>query len=342
MRILITGGAGLIGQAIAKRHLEAGDDVYIYDTQINKYNDYSNLVGKDLTWTTWDKASLPKSIYTILCENEPFDIISNQAARVGVGQSQYYIEDYVFHNDFGTAKLIQCVVDSKRLPKLILHAGSMGPYGDAPYKLAVDEGFPKNPQSVYAVTKLAQEELLKVFSYAYGIPVVSLRYFSVYGTEQNPLNPYTGVLSIIANQLINNDKVELYDTGEQTRDLIHVEDVAEAHFLASRLENFSGFTPINIGTGKSHSIKSIAYLMEHLISNRTKDIVFNGKRRSGDIRHMMADISLAKKLLGWEPKHNLVEDIKAYCKYVLYNKEKFMVNTVKEEQENIIRKGLLK
>lgn len=333
MRILITGGAGLIGQAIARKHIELGDTVYIYDTQINIYNDYINLDGivldRDIT------------IKKALIESKP-DIISNQASRVGVGQSQYEILDYVHNNICSTAELIQAVVDLNHNVKRIIHAGSMGPYGDLPSGLRVDEDYGTNPESIYAVTKDAQEKLLKVFSKTYNIPTISLRYFSVYATNQTPLNPYTGVLSVIANQLLNNDKVEMYEDGSQTRDLINVEDIAEAHFVASR-KNLKQtlFIPINIATGVSTDLLYIAERMRDLLAPEKK-IIFNGKHRAGDVMHVDSDISLMINFLEWYPKYDIDTDIIEYCSYIEKNREKFTVrNTIKEEQTKIERLGLI-
>lgn len=342
MKLLITGGGGLIGQAIAKRHLSSGDSVFIYDTRINEYNDYSNLLGKDVTWINWENSNFQRSIHNVLEMYGPFDVISHQAALVGVGQSQYKISEYVYNNIQFTADLLQAMLDSQKLPKKIINAGSMGPYGNPDEaELPVDENYTQNPQSIYAVTKQAQENLLKVFSSAYSVSVFSLRYFSVYGTNQSPLNPYTGVLSVIGNQLLNSNKVELYEDGNQTRDLVHVDDVAEAHFLASRVDDIPFFTPINICTGASYSLAEIAYLMEDIIDSG-KPIVFTGQIRSGDIRDMLGDSSRARKILKWQPKHFLLEDIIEYCNFLMENGDKFTVgNTIQEEHTNIQSKGLI-
>lgn len=332
MKILITGGGGLIGQAIAKKHIAEGDEVYIYDTQVNKYNDYSNLVGR----------VLPTAFYSIadaIYDMKP-DIVSHHAALVGVGQSQYDIERYVSNNVGFTGELLQAVLLFNKKPIKIIHAGSMGPYGSYPENLAAHEDDFLHPVSIYAVTKLAQEELIRVFCESYRIPGISLRYFSVYGLQQSPLNPYTGVLSVIANMLLNNDKVELYEDGTQTRDLINVEDTANAHFLASRLSTSNNFMALNVGTGNSVSMEYVAEQMRNIIAPEKK-IVFNGKHRIGDVQHMRAEITRTKAVLGWKPAHNIHDDIIEYCEHILANADKFKINTVEAEQNNIKTKGLL-
>lgn len=332
-KILITGGMGLIGQAIASYHIDAGDDVYLFDVKVNKFNDYSKYVGKDITASY--EGNLGKTIKTI----QP-DIISHQAALVGVGQSQYDIHRYVEYNIGFTGYLLQSLLDVGFMPKKFIHAGSMGPYGNATFEERVFETQPQNPMSVYAVTKQAQENLIRVFSEAYEMNTISLRYFSVYGTEQNPLNPYTGVLSIIANQCLNSEKIEIYDDGSQTRDLVHIDDVANAHFLASHTD-IPGFMAMNIGTEISHSMMDIAVRIRDILAP-DKEIVLEGVHRKGDIMHMKANTSRARKLLGWKPNHELYDDIQQYCAYVLANRERFTFgNTIKDENENILKKGLV-
>lgn len=332
-KVLITGGAGLIGQAIAKKHTSLGDDVFLYDTKLNRFNDYSNLIGQDITSSYYGE--LDKILKTI----KP-DVISHQAALVGVGQSMYDIRRYVDNNISFTGYLLQCLIDCKHLPNKFLFAGSMGPYGDAKPDESVEETYPQSPHSIYAVTKQAQENLLRVFSETYGMDLISLRYFSVYGTEQNPLNPYTGVLSIIANQCLNSDKISIYDDGSQTRDLIHIDDVADAHYKASNTKT-NGISILNIGTGRSYSLMYIAEKIRDILSPG-KEIVADGKHRKGDIMHMKADIRNAMSSLDWKPKHNLDDDIIEYCSYVQKNRGKFTTgNTIKEENSNIDKRGLV-
>jgi dTDP-L-rhamnose 4-epimerase len=155
------------------------------------------------------------------------------------------------------------------------------------------------------------------------------------------LNPYTGVLSVIANQILNNDVVEMYEDGGQTRDLVNVEDVADAHYLASLLD-FSEFTAINIATGKMSRLDEVCKKMIEILCP-DKKLIFNGKHRMGDVYEVGADNSLARKVLGWIPKHNIVDDIKVYCGYIHANRELFTVgNTIKQENEIITRYNLVR
>lgn len=340
MRVLITGGDGMIGQEIAKQHLALGDEVYIYDAHVNPYLDYTNCVGTHLNEN--------EPIASVLYRINP-NIISHQAALVSVGRSQYNISDFVLYNVQFTADLLQAILDTKTFPEMFVHAGSMGPYGEGYPNFPITETVPFKPKSVYGVTKAAQEELIRVFSQTYMMPAVSLRYFSVYSTEQSPLNPYTGVLSIIGNQLLNAETVELYEDGRQTRDLINVRDVAFANLKAesyldkirSRGEPY--FSTFNIGTGKRTTLLEIAVKMESLMGI-PKIINCNRKIRAGDVHHIFANTEKANSILDWRPTFNLQEDIPTYCTYLMDNREKFTVSkdNIKEDDDLMRKIGLLR
>lgn len=357
MKIVIIGGAGMIGQAIAKRHLVEGDQVDIYDVFSNPYDDYSHLHGNVLK----DYPDLSQ-----------YDLISNQAALVGVGESMYRPHQYMANNIEATTKIINELVTMKvRVP--IIHAGSMGPYGEGSlfcpscthdlYRSSprttvgkmmcpICKGNLKtmdaiefqelHPLSFYALSKKVQEEALQLFAEAYHNPVISLRYFSVYATDQNPNNPKTGVLTVIANQILNRDVVELNEDGNQTRDLIHVEDVARAHFLASRKiqgRMINSFDTFNIATGNSVSMKHVASRMIRF-AGTNHEIVANMRIRIGDVYDSHADVGRAKTILGFTAEHDLEQDMKDYIRFCFDNREKFNSDSWEKENQRLKEQGL--
>lgn len=366
--ILITGGGGLIGQAIAREHIEKGDNVYLYDTRVNKYNDYTNLVGIDVfaefksTRKTW-------CLQDVLREVKP-DIISHQAAYVGVGESQYNINKYVLNNIGDTASLLQAILDTQLFPKLIMHAGSMGPYGEGPYlchrhgtvypyrhsagdpmcprccapitPIPITEEHEYHPKSFYAITKQTQEEMLKVFSETYHVDVTSLRYFSVYGNESNPNNPYTGVLSIIANKIINSPEVSLYEDGKQTRDLISADDVGRVHYIMSHIYEDHRFNAYHVATGISTPMIEIAEEMIRRLDPKKK-LVFDGKYRYGDIRHSKASICKLYEKSKWRPEIRLDRAIADYCEFISKNWDRFKKteDSTTAETERLKKLGLI-
>lgn len=357
MKILIIGGGGLIGQAIAKLHQEHGDEIYIYDTRENSFNDYTHLIGEDVT---------DRGLHYALSLS--YDVLSLQSALVGVGQSMYQPKRYLDNNIGVYSEIIQYLLSNKKdVP--IIHAGSMGPYGEGQYacsscghvfypirmrKLALDFYCPIcgglalslpcteetrcNPQSYYALSKYAQEESLRLFHEITGNPVISLRYFSVYGTEQNPLNPYTGVLTILANQFINQGKVVINEDGKQTRDLIHVDDVAAAHALMPYWFS-KGYQIYNVCTSNAYDMKFIAERMRIFLHKEFIPIMYTENIRKGDIRHSRG-MNIKLYELGWCPSHKLHDNLIQYCDYVLNNKDKFQVDTWEQEQKQLREKGV--
>jgi dTDP-L-rhamnose 4-epimerase len=139
---------------------------------------------------------------------------------------------------------------------------------------------------------------------AYQIPVVALRFFNVYGTRQALSNPYTGVLAIFAARLLNNKPPLIYEDGRQRRDFVSVYDVAQACRLALETPNVDGRV-FNIGSGRSYTVDDIAQQLIRVLGKEHIRPEISGKYRAGDIRHCFADISLARRLLGYEPRVKL-------------------------------------
>ena len=173
---------------------------------------------------------------------------------------------------------------------------------------------PLFPTSVYAVTKQDQEQFCLVVGRAYGIRTVALRYFNVYGPRQALSNPYTGVCAIFSARLLNNQPPVIFEDGEQTRDFVHVSDIVQANLLA--LENDGAdYQAFNVGTGVPTSVRKVARLLgEGLGQDLAPEIV--AKYREGDIRHCVADISRARKLLGYEPRISLEHGIPELLQWV--------------------------
>ncbi|MBN1434919.1 NAD-dependent epimerase/dehydratase family protein, partial [Candidatus Fermentibacterales bacterium] len=171
------------------------------------------------------------------------------------------------------------------------------------------ESKPLMPTSVYAVTKRDQEELFLTTGAAYGIPAVAMRFFNVYGTRQALSNPYTGVGAIFATCFLNDRKPVIFEDGSQTRDFIHVGDVAEACLLALE-SNVSGVS-LNIGTGRPVSVLDMASIIARKMG-RPEEFVVRNDFRAGDIRHCYADPRAASEALGFRAATDLesgVEDL---------------------------------
>jgi dTDP-L-rhamnose 4-epimerase len=155
------------------------------------------------------------------------------------------------------------------------------------------------PASVYALSKLDQEQLCMLFSGAYNVPTVALRFFNVYGPLQSLENPYTGVLAIFAARCLNRNPPLIFEDGMQRRDFVSVRDIVQACRLA--LTTQSTGEVFNVGSGRPRSILEVANAVIDVLGARLEPII-TGKYRSGDIRHCFADIDKAQRMLGYRPK----------------------------------------
>ncbi|MFN0277445.1 MAG: SDR family NAD(P)-dependent oxidoreductase [Pyrinomonadaceae bacterium] len=337
MNILVTGGAGFIGSHLVDALVAQGHRVRILDSLVEQVHGASapphlNHGAEFIQGDVCDAEAVAAALNDI-------DVVYHQAAEVGVGQSMYEIVRYVKANDLGTAVLLEEMIKRPSQFKKLIVASSMSIYGEGAYRcnscgtdsypqlrsddqlaahdwefkcetcgaLLATVGTPEEktlfPTSVYAVSKQDQEQYCLAVGRAYKIPTVAFRYFNVYGTRQALSNPYTGVCAIFSSRLLNNQAPTIFEDGEQSRDFVHVSDIVQANLLA--LESDGGnYQAINIGTGRATSVKQIAELLaKGLGKNIDPEIV--GKYREGDIRHCVADISKARKLLSYEPKVTL-------------------------------------
>jgi dTDP-L-rhamnose 4-epimerase len=338
--VLITGGAGFIGSHLADTLLKYGYRVRALDNlteQVHgaerKRPEYLNP-GVELV--VGDVRN-PEDVRRAL---DGIDVVYHLAAAVGVGQSMYEIAQYTGINNLGTAVLLEALV-KKPVERLIV-ASSMSLYGEGLYRtpggkvvqgverdleqlksrqweLMTSDGETLSPlptpeskspslASVYALSKFDQERMCLVVGRAYNIPTVALRFFNVYGTRQALSNPYTGVLAIFASRYLSNRPPMINEDGFQRRDFVSVYDVAQACRLALEVPEAAGGV-YNVGSGSNYTVREIAARMAPLLRKEYLLPEITGKYRMGDIRHCFADITLARTVLGYEPKVSLEEGL---------------------------------
>ena len=345
---LVTGGAGFIGSHLTDALVVAGHRVRILDSLVEQVHGdgpppHLNNQAEFIRGDVCDAEAVRTAL-------DGIDIVYHQAAEVGVGQSMYEIVRYVKANDLGTAVLLEEMIKRPSQFKKLLVASSMSIYGEGAYRCGscdinvypqlrsneqlaahdwefkcetcsgelsmagTTEEKPLFPTSVYAVSKQDQEQYCLAVGRAYGIPTVAFRYFNVYGTRQALSNPYTGVCAIFSSRLLNDQAPTIFEDGEQSRDFVHVSDIVRANMLALGA-NGGDYQAMNIGTGRATSVKQIAQLLAAgLGKNIEPEIV--GKYREGDIRHCIADISRAQRLIGYEPKVTLEEGLEELLGWV--------------------------
>jgi dTDP-L-rhamnose 4-epimerase len=340
--VLITGGAGFLGSHLADRLLERGDHVRVFDALLPQVhpNGYPDYLSKDVEFFDGDMRDLDRVKFAVA----GVDAIFHLAAAVGVGQSMYEIAHYMGANSQGTANLLQALLDTRTEIQKMVVASSMSIYGEGQYEcgecgpvapgprpneqlkrkdfevhcpncdrvvtpVATDENKPLQYTSYYALSKKAQEEMCLLFGRTYEVPVTALRYWNIFGTRQALSNPYTGVAAIFASRLLNRRAPMVFEDGRQMRDFVSVHDVVDANLLAMERHEADGMA-LNIASGHRISINEVAaQLVEELgLAGEIKPEITE-KYRAGDIRHCFADISLARRVLGYEPKYRFADGI---------------------------------
>jgi dTDP-L-rhamnose 4-epimerase len=191
--------------------------------------------------------------------------------------------------------------------------------------------------SVYAISKYVQERLVLTVAPAYGMQATALRLFNVYGPGQALSNPYTGVLAIFAGTLLNGKAPQIFEDGNQRRDFVHVEDVANAFALALQSPTAAGQV-FNIGSGTAISIRQVAEQIAAAMGRSDLQPVLLGRARTGDIRHCYADISLAKTRLGFTPRHSLTGSLPALAGWV---RRQQAVDRTAEARHELEERGLV-
>ena len=300
-KIIVTGGAGFIGSHIVDRILKEGYEVLVIDdlSQGRLDNISQHLSDENFKFIKADIRDSER-INTIV---KDADAILHQAAVVSVTRS---LEDPAYTNDVnvtGTLNLLKASTNSN--VKKFIYASSCAVYGDAKAPRQSEET-PTSPKSPYAATKVAAENYCKTFNRLYGLEAIPLRYFNVYGARQS-YGPYSGVITNFIDRLIREEPPVIHGDGEQARDFVDVSDIVEANILALERAGVSS-DPINIGTGTATSIKDLANLLIDITGRRNLKPAFD-QPRTGDIRHSCADITKARRALGYEPKVPLREGL---------------------------------
>jgi len=345
-RVLITGGAGFIGSHVADELLRAGYHVRVLDNltpQVHEGSSRPSYLDRSVDLRIGDV----RDRTTVRAALEGVSAVFHFAASVGVGQSMYRIVDYTSTNNLGTSVLMEELAE--RPVDTLIVASSMSVYGEGLYatpegrpiesagrsrdqlrqrrwELESADGVPltplptpetKSPQleSVYALSKFDQERMTLMVGRAYGMKTVALRFFNVFGTRQALSNPYTGVLAIFSSRLLNGQPPVVFEDGEQRRDFVSVHDVAQACRLALETPQADGGV-FNIGSGRSVSVLDVARTVADALGVPHIEPLVTEKGRVGDIRHCFADISLATRVLGYQPRVMLEDGITEVAEWV--------------------------
>jgi nucleoside-diphosphate-sugar epimerase len=311
MRCLVTGVAGFVGSHLAERLLADGHDVCGIDAFIDYYPrriKEQNLEGLR-SWQrfTFTEANLLNVYLPPLLDG--VDWIFHQAAQAGVRASWGQgFSRYVDCNVSATQRLAEAALRIKTLKRFV-YASSSSIYGDTT-ALPVTESVTPYPVSPYGVTKLAAEHLCTLYHRNFGLPAVSLRYFTVYGPRQRPDMAFHR----FCKAAINHQPLSIYGDGRQTRDFTYISDVVEANVCASSRDAAVGEV-LNIAGGSHVTMQHVVQLLQE-ISGSPIDVTFE-KEQHGDLRHTFADITNAERLIGYRPRVSLREGFAREFEYIV-------------------------
>jgi UDP-glucose 4-epimerase len=302
---LITGGAGFIGSHIATALIERGEKVRILDNlSTGKIQNLAPLEGK-FEFIQGDIAD-PDVVATAM---RGVEVVFHQAALASVPMS---LENPLATNRAcvtGTVTVLKGAVDAK--VRRLVYAASSSAYGDQPTSSKRETDLPQ-PLSPYAAAKLAGEYYLQAFYHSFGLETVGLRYFNVFGPRQDPDSPYSAVIPIFVTRLLSGKPPVIYGDGLQSRDFTFVANVVKGNLLASEKTGVAGRI-INLADGRQTTLLRLIELLNDMLGTQTK-IDFQ-PARIGDVRESLADVSLARKLLDYQPQVNLEEGLKLTIDY---------------------------
>lgn len=311
MRCLVTGCAGFIGSHLSEHLLRQGHDVLGVDCFTDFYR--RAIKESNLSWLRaqpsfrFIEADLLEMDVAGLLEG--IEWVFHQAAQAGVRASwgeEFGI--YTRNNILATQRLLEAARDAPRL-RAFVYASSSSVYGDAERYPTPEEILPQ-PISPYGVSKLAGEHLCRLYARQFGVPAVSLRYFTVYGPRQRPDMAFHRFI----RAMLAGEPLTIYGDGSQTRDFTYVDDIVEANLLAA--ERGRAGEVYNIGGGSRVTLNEVIAILEELVETAARRRWLDPQK--GDVRHTAADIRKAEDELGYRPAHSLRQGLAEEVKWLRY------------------------
>lgn len=297
MRMLITGGAGFLGAALANRLLKREHTVLVLDDLTAgdpRRLDSSVLLDRG------DVKDVPK-LWTLL---QGVDCVYHLAARVRVPESIHYPREYNDVNVGGTVAVMEAMRDTGVRRVVFTSSGAL--YGEQ-VQQPVNERQTPNPNSPYGVSKIAAEHYVSTLGALYDIETVSLRIFNAYGPGQELPPSYPPVIPQLLRQAQTGGSLVIFGDGTQTRDFVYVDDVVDALVLAATATDVNRAV-INVGSGQEVSINDLAVSVARVTGKRAN--VLHNQGQPGGVSRLVADVRLAEQLLGWTPRTNLEEGLR--------------------------------
>ena len=374
-KILITGGAGFIGSNVARNLLKDGYEITILDNFLPQIHGKKNYLSDDLagkvTLIVGDVSDKTVLYSALRGQNA----VIHYAAETGTGQSMYNIAHYSDVNIQATANLCDYIINETHQIENVIVASSRSIYGEGKYLskdhgevypasrtfqtvkdsfevicpishstdlelCATDENSKIHPSSFYGITKQVQEQMIIMAAKLKGINGFALRYQNVYGPGQSLKNPYTGILSIFARLAMQNEEINIFEDGLESRDFVYINDVVKAT-VSCLNPKVKGQHILNVGSGVPVTVIDVAN--EILAYFKSSSVIkISGAFREGDIRHNYADLKLAKEIIDFVPDWSFKEGLRQYLDWVQEQKDiPTNTNDYKRSLGELKEKGLL-
>ncbi len=315
VKILITGGAGFIGSHLAEKLAQLEHEVVLldnldpyYHVGIKKKNIEIVLKNKNCSFVNGD--ILDKEQLDNIVKNG-INFIFHEAAQPGVRAS---VEDPLKPNEVNVKGTLN-VLEAARKAKVdrVINASSSSVYGKVKY-LPFDEKHPTRPLSPYGVSKMVAEHYCRLYNDLYGLPTVSLRYFTVYGPRMRP----DLAIPIFTRGLLGGEQPTIYGDGEQTRDLTYIDDIVAANVNLLGTNKADGEV-LNIGGGKRVTVNQLFENLRRLTGRKIEPVY--GKEIKGDAKHTLSKVDKARQLIDYEPKTSIEEGLEKFVKWFQENRD---------------------
>ena len=314
-KYLVTGGAGFIGSHLVRRLVAAGATVRVVDNLSTGQVDRLTDLWESIEFVEGDLAEDSVSEKVV----RGMDCVFHQAAVPSVQRS---VRDPIATNRANVTATLNLLESCRNAGvRRFVYAASSSAYGDTEV-LPKAETMSPNPLSPYALQKLVGERYCKLYFDLYRLETVSLRYFNVFGPSQDPYSEYSAVIPKFISALSAKKSITVYGDGEQSRDFTYVDNVVDANLLASKVDDAPG-NVFNIGCGKRITLNNLIQLIERVLG--VESTVIYAEAKSGDVRHSLADIALARRILGYSPKIMVEEGLRSTVEAMAEMTEKIKV-----------------
>jgi UDP-glucose 4-epimerase len=303
---LVTGGAGFIGSHVVERLAAMGEQVRVLDNlSFGKRENLSAFENK-FEFVSGDILD-PAAVATAM---KGVDVVLHQAALRSV---PFSVENPALVNRVNVEGMLNVLTAARDAGvRRVVYASSSSVYGGRPSVAPKSESDQTNPISPYAVSKLAGEYYAKVFTELYGLETVGLRYFNVYGPRQDPNSQYAAVIPRFINWAFQGQPLEVHGDGLQSRDFTYIDNVVAVNLQAAHSQLGVG-SAFNVGQGKSHTLLEVIDFIEEMVGTKLR--LLHTEARSGDVRYTQADISEARRCLGYDPQVSFEDGLAETLRY---------------------------